>query len=206
MRNPIKITAIVGSYRKGGIIDSAIDEILSSAREEGAEVKKIYLIDKHLEFCTNCRVCTQQPGVRRGKCVIEDDMSSILDEIECSDAIVLGSPVNFGMMTAVMKQFLERLVCFAYWPWGMNAPKIRNNRKNKHAVVVASSAAPSIIARLSGRLVKQLKEAAGLLGAHTIGVLFIGLAAKEKQQGIGEKARKRARHLGRKLASGKYVQ
>jgi len=54
----MKVTAIVGSYRKGGIVDSVIDEILSSAREEGAEVSKIYLIDRHIEFCTNCRRCT----------------------------------------------------------------------------------------------------------------------------------------------------
>ncbi len=201
----VKITALVGSYRKGGIIDTAIDEILSSAREEGAEATKIYLIDKHLEFCTNCRVCAQQPGVNRGRCVIEDDMSGILDEIESSDAIVLGSPMNFGMVTAVMKKFLERLVCFAYWPWGMNAPKIRNDRKDKYAIVVASSAAPSIIARLSSELIKRLKEAAGLMGARKIEVLFIGLAAKEKQQDIGEKARKRARHLGRILASSKSL-
>ena len=70
MGNHIRITAIVGSYRKDGIIDTAIDEFLASAREEGAEVEKIYLIDKHIEFCTNCRTCTQQDGERRGQCVI----------------------------------------------------------------------------------------------------------------------------------------
>ncbi len=201
MGDPIKVLAIVGSYRKGGIIDTAVDEILSSAREEGAEIKKIYLIDQHIEFCTNCRTCTQKEGLKRGECVIDDDMSSILDEIEGSDAIILGSPMNFGTVTAVMKVFIERLVCLAYWPWGMNAPKVRNNRKHKHAVVVASAAAPSLLARFSSRLVKLLKDAAGLLGARTKGVLFIGFAAKAKQQDIGERARKKARRLGKKLAS-----
>ena len=124
----------VGSYRKDGIIDTAIDEILTSAMEEGAEVTKVYLIDKHIEFCTNCRTCTQHEGQKRGECVIADDMSTVLDEIERSDVIVLGSPVNFGTVTAVMKMFIERLVCFAYWPWGMNAPKVRNTLKVKRAV------------------------------------------------------------------------
>jgi multimeric flavodoxin WrbA len=122
----IKVLGIVGSYRKGGIIDTAIDEILASAKEEGAEVGKIYLIDKHIEFCTNCRTCAQQQGPQRGKCIHVDDMNSVLEEIESSDAIVLGSPMNFGTVTAVMKRFIERLVCFAYWPWGMGAPKVRN--------------------------------------------------------------------------------
>ena len=206
MTDHIKVIAIVGSYRKGGVIDTTIDEILSSAKEEGAETDKIYLIDKHIEFCTNCRTCTQQEGFERGKCIIEDDMNSILDELQDADAIVLGSPMNFGTVTAVMKKFIERLVCFAYWPWGMNAPKIRADKKTKYAVVVASSAAPSLLARLSSKIVKLLKDAAGLLGARTISVLFVGLAAKNKQQDIGERTRMKARRLGKRLASNKSVE
>lgn len=201
MKDPVKLIALVGSYRKGGIIDSAVDEILAGAREEGAEVAKIYLVDKHIEFCTNCRACTQQSGPQRGRCGIDDDMARVLEEIEHSDALVLASPVNFGTVTAIMKRFIERLVCFAYWPWGMNAPKIRSEGKKKRAVVVASSAAPSFIARLSSRLVRLLKESAGILGAKTIGVLFIGLAAREERQRIGEGTRKKARLLGKRLVS-----
>ena len=206
MNNHMRITAIVGSYRKGGIIDTAIDEILTSAMEEGAEVTKVYLIDKHIEFCTNCRTCTQHEGQKRGECIIADDMGTVLDEIERSDAIVLGSPVNFGTVTAGMKRFIERLVCFAYWPWGMNAPKVRNTLKVKRAVVVASSAAPALMARLMTKIVSQMKDAAGLLGARTIGVLFIGLAAGEQRQQIGKQARKKARRLGKKLASNKMIE
>ena len=72
MKKNTRVTAIVGSYRKGGIIDSAVDEILAGARKEGALVSKILLIDRHIEFCTNCRTCTQQPGPQRGKCIIDD--------------------------------------------------------------------------------------------------------------------------------------
>ncbi len=61
----MRVTAIVATYRKGGMIDSAVAEILAAAREEGAEVERIDLIDKHIEFCTNCRACTQEPGAAR---------------------------------------------------------------------------------------------------------------------------------------------
>jgi multimeric flavodoxin WrbA len=113
-----RVTAIVGTYRKGGIVDSAVDEILTAAGEEGAETAKIYLVDRYIEFCRNCRACSQQEGHKRGECPIADDMSAILDEIDRSDAVVLASPVNFGTVTAVMKRFIERLVCYAWWPWG----------------------------------------------------------------------------------------
>ncbi len=195
------VTAIIGSYRKGGVIDTAVDEILASARKEGAEVHKIYLIEKHIEFCTNCRKCTQQEGSKRGECCIADEMSGILDTIERSDAIVLASPMNFGTVTAVMKRFIERLACYAYWPWGMHAPKVRHAQQNKRAVVVASSAAPSIISRLLTKIVSLLKTAAGVLGAKTIGVLFIGLAAQHPEQKLSERTRKKARRLGKKLVA-----
>jgi multimeric flavodoxin WrbA len=162
MNDSIKLTAILGTYRKGGVIDSAVDEILASAREAGAETEKIYLIDKHIEFCTNCRACTQQAGEKRGQCPMADDMGPILDEIERSDAVILASPMNFWTVTAVMKRFIERLVCFAYWPWGAHGPKIRNKRKPKRAVVVVSSAAPAILARLMTRMVGLLKSCAVL--------------------------------------------
>jgi multimeric flavodoxin WrbA len=201
MRNGKKVTAVVGTYRRGGIIDTVIDEILASAEEEGAQTQKIFLIQKHIEFCTNCRSCTQQEGCERGRCSIDDDMPAILNEIEASDAIVLGSPMNFGTVTAVMKRFIERLVCFAYWPWGMNAPKVRNKRKRKKAVIVASSAAPSLMPRLLTRITGLLKDAAGLLGARTVGVLFVGLAAREEKQQLSQRIKKKARLLGKKLVS-----
>jgi multimeric flavodoxin WrbA len=128
-------------------------------------------------------------------------MAPILDEIEASDALVLGSPMNFGTVTAVMKRFMERLVCFAYWPWGMNAPKIRDKRKRKRAVVVLSSAAPSLMARLSTQMTGLMKKTAGLLGAKTVWVLFVGLAAREQKQQVTERTRKKARRLGKKLVS-----
>ena len=44
MNDQITVTAIVGSYSMGGIIDTADDEVLAAAREEGAETLKIFLL------------------------------------------------------------------------------------------------------------------------------------------------------------------
>ena len=200
MNRPAKITAIVGTYRKGGVIDSAVDELLGAAAAAGAQTTKFYLVDEHIEFCSNCRSCTQQAGDEFGRCVIDDRLRPILDEIERSDAIVLASPMNFGTVTAVMKRFIERLVCFAYWPWGKAAPSTRKRERTKRAVVVASSAAPAILARLFTSMVGLLKQAARLLGAKRVDVLFVGLAAMKERPDLGERVRRRAQRLGRRLA------
>jgi putative NADPH-quinone reductase len=195
----MKITAIVGTYRKGGVTDSAVDEILAAARQAGAETEKICLIDRHIEFCNNCRVCTQQEGKRRGVCRLDDEMAAILDTIERSDALVLASPMNFWTVTAVMKRFIERLVCFAYWPWGMHAPKTRDKRMPKQAVLVVSCAAPALLIRLLTRMVGLMKSCAALLGAKTVGMLLIGLVADEPKHELSDRVKRKARRLGNKL-------
>ena len=43
-----KILGIVGSYRKGGVIDTLVSEVLASAQEQGALISKIYLKDSHI--------------------------------------------------------------------------------------------------------------------------------------------------------------
>jgi FMN-dependent NADH-azoreductase len=194
-----RVTAILGTYRKGGVVDSAVEEILAAAREHGADTSKIYLIDKQIAFCTNCRHCTQEPGAGRGQCAVDDDMACILDEIARSQAIVLASPMNFFTVTAVMKRFIERLVCFAYWPWGKAAPTMREMAKDKRAVIVGASAAPSLVARLMTGMIGLMKKIARLLGAKKVDVLCIGLAARQEHQPLSERIKKKARKLGEKL-------
>lgn len=201
MQNKITITAIVGSYRKGGIIDTAVDEILAAATEAGAATRKIYLVDTRIEFCTNCRSCMQEEGTTRGKCLLVDEMGGVLDALERSDAIVLASPTNFGTVTAIMKRFIERLACYAYWPWGMHAPKMRGTTMRKPTVLVASSAAPALLARLATQTVGLLRKAADVFGGRISGVLYIGLAAQQPQPVLPPRAAAKARRLGKALVA-----
>jgi multimeric flavodoxin WrbA len=110
------LTTTVGSYRKGGIIDTTVSEVLNAAAERGAEVEKIHLLDKRIEFCTNCRRCTQTEGPDPGVCIHDDDMAGLIAAIEEADALVLGAPVNVGGVNALTQRFLERLVCFPGGP------------------------------------------------------------------------------------------
>lgn len=197
------VTAVVGTYRRGGIIDQAVEEVLAAARREGATVRTVNLLDREIEFCRNCRHCTQEPGEERGRCVISDDMGDILDTLDRSDAIILASPTNFGTVTALMKRFMERLVCYAFWPWGQPGPQQRRKPRGVPALIVTSSAAPGFLARLVFPIVGVLKQAAATLGARPIGVLHVGLAARTPDQLLGAGTRRAAAHYGRRLARGR---
>ncbi len=198
-----KVVAILGTYRKGRVIDTAVSEALRGAEARGAATEKIYLIDKHIEFCTNCRTCTQQADVgRRGKCVHNDDMEQILQAVDGADGLVLASPTNFFNATAVTRRFMERLLGHAYWPWGAKTgPRMRIKKPDKKAVTITSTACPAFIAKIvlpGGR--KALKLMAHTLGAKVQTSLFYGLAAPTPEATLGEKDRERAYRAGARLA------
>jgi len=193
------IVGLVGSYRKAGYVDSTVDEVLSAARDHGAKIEKIFLLDQHIEFCTNCRSCMQESGSERGKCIIEDDMASILEKIAAADSIVIGAPVNCWDVNALTRKFYERRVGLAYWPWGTNIPVERNKNRTKKAVLVSSSGAPGWFSRIFSSAMRSLKGLAKLLGAKPVGTLFVGLVREEVQ--LSEKIIRKARTLGEKLAS-----
>ncbi|MFK8068576.1 MAG: flavodoxin family protein [Gammaproteobacteria bacterium] len=193
-----KIIGIVGSYRKEGMIDSAVSEILNEAENQGAEIKKIYLSDLHIDFCTNCRTCMQPPGLQRGACVLEDDMETLLAEIEQTEYLVIGAPININNLNALTRKFIERCIGFAYWPWGKAIPKIRKKQSSKKVVLVSASAAPAWIGRYFSGAMSAFRMLNKLIGAKTIGVLWVGMVNQEHMQ-LSSKDKSKAQALGRKL-------
>ena len=198
-----KIVGIIGTYRKGRIIDTAVCEVLRGAQDNGAETQTIHLLDKHIEFCLNCRTCTQEPNVgRRGKCVHNDDMEEVLRAVDEADAMVLGASTNFYNVNALTRRFLERLLPYAYWPWNTRTgPKFRVPKPDKKAVLVTSSAVPTFLARL---LVpgprRALKLAARTMGARVIRSLHFGGVAQTPEQKLSENDLLRAYRTGELLA------
>ncbi|MGB7267268.1 MAG: flavodoxin family protein [Terracidiphilus sp.] len=195
-----RVVAIVGSYRRGGATDSAVEAILEGARSKGAVTQTFRLKEQHIEFCKNCRACTQLPGAERGRCAQEDDLESMLQAVEAADAVVLASPVNYYNVTALFRRFLERLLGYAYWPWGQNGPALRSKQQARKAVLVASAGMPGFLIPLTTGAARALKLAARMLGAKTVGKLWIGLVAGAPQSALKARTLERARQMGMKLA------
>lgn len=200
MANTTKVLVINGSYRDDGITDQAVDVTVEALRNAGAETEIINLRDYPIEFCLNCRECTQQPGNAPGRCVLDDGMHDLIDKIESSQAYVLASPTNFSSVTAIFKRFMERLVTYAYWPWDKSYPKFRKaGLAQKKAMLISSSAAPSWMGRWLFGSGRQLDMTAKTIGAKSIGTLFTGMASTEKHQRLTRQSADRARALAARL-------
>jgi multimeric flavodoxin WrbA len=195
-----RVVAIVGSYRRGGATDSAVEAILEGARAKGAVTQTFRLKEQHLEFCRNCRACTQLPGEERCKCGQEDDLEPMLVAIDAADAVVLASPVNYYNVTALFRRFLERLLGYTYWPWGQNGPALRSKLQPRKAVLVATAGMPGFLIPFATGASRALLLAAKMLGAKPVGRMWIGLMAGEQQPALPARTLERARRLGMRLA------
>jgi len=194
-----RLLAINGSYRTDGVIDQAVELIASAASQAGVQTEVIRLRDYPIEFCRNCRQCTQMPGEAPGNCQHQDGMRELIAKIESADVLVLASPTNFSTVTAIFKRFMERLVVYAYWPWGAHVPQFRKRELTKRAVLIASSAAPGPMGRLAFSTLRQLKMTAKTVGAKPVGSVFIGSMSQDDHPTLPDRVQSRLRKLASKL-------
>ena len=102
----MKIIGFTASPRKKGNTAWVIDKILEGAKEQGAETQSWHFSDLDIKPCQGCLCCHN--GEDRS-CIIHDDMQELYGAIESADALVLGSPVYMGQMSAQAKIFVDRL-------------------------------------------------------------------------------------------------
>ena len=106
----MKILAINGSPRKNGNTATLLNKSLEGATSNGAEIELINLYDLQYRGCISCFSCKRIGGKSYGKCAVNDELTPVLKKIETADAIILGSPINFGKETGLMSSCLERLL------------------------------------------------------------------------------------------------
>lgn len=99
-----KILILSATPRKGGNSDLLCDQFLLGAREAGNDADKIFLRDKRINHCVACDAC-QGNGDR---CIQQDDMADLLDQMIGADVIVMATPVWFYTMNGQMKTLIDR--------------------------------------------------------------------------------------------------
>ncbi len=199
-----QIIGVVGSYRRGQTMDTAVDAVLEGAASEGVETHKVHLLDLQIQFCTNCRSCMQQEtDGRRSRCVQEDGLEDLLDRLDAAEGLVLGATVNTGSTIALYKRFVERLAPYSYWPWGdARAPAHRIERPDRHAVLVTSAATPGVLRKvLLPYASDALKRSARSLGAEVTRSVYLGGVCARRDATLSESDLAKARAAGAHLAT-----
>ncbi len=87
-----------------------LEKALEGAASQGAETELVHLYDLDFKGCTSCFACKLRGGSSYGRCALRDGLTPVLDAIADADALVLGSPIYFGIVTGEMRSFMERLL------------------------------------------------------------------------------------------------
>ncbi|MBR6203806.1 MAG: flavodoxin family protein [Candidatus Methanomethylophilaceae archaeon] len=103
-----KVVAIVSSPRAKGNSAALVDSVIDGAM--GLSTNIIVLHSLHnmlIHGCNACGACKT-----KGECVIEDEMSKVLNDIKDADGLVISTPVYFDGPCAQYKMLEDRLFSF----------------------------------------------------------------------------------------------
>lgn len=116
--------------RKMSNTEILVKEALMGAREAGAEVELVRLMDLNLKPCTGCNACVidlfEKAG--SGACVIKDDLEFIDEKIMECDGLILGSPIYEKTPSGYLKTLNDRMGPSHDVAFRMIAKKIRQEK------------------------------------------------------------------------------
>lgn len=182
----MKTLVLYGSPMKQSHTKDLLDEMLDVL--EG-EVKFVDCYKANIAPCKDCKYCFHKKG-----CSIKDDMQEIYDYIDDCDAVIIATPMHFGIVSAPMYTLFTRLQ--SYWS-NRHIRKVDEDMpKEKYGALLVTTGGNWVNMEL---LIEGVADFAfDHMEAECIGTVFAKQTdanpAKEN-----EKAKEKARYLAARL-------
>lgn len=110
----MKILTIIGSPRKKGNTYQAARQLEEEMKKKGNyKFEYLFLKDANLEPCTGCFNCVPN-GIEF--CPLKDDREIIQEKMLEADGLVIGSPVYVMTVSALLKNYIDRLAYLCHRP------------------------------------------------------------------------------------------
>jgi multimeric flavodoxin WrbA len=108
-----KVTVFIGTPRKQATYQ-AVEEFVTNLKSYAEiDCEYVFLNDYNLGNCQGCKLC-----FNKGEefCPLKDDRDSLLEKMNNSDGVILATPNYSFQVTALMKNFLDRLAFVIHRP------------------------------------------------------------------------------------------
>lgn len=99
----MKAICIIGSPKSDGSTAYVTDKIIEGMKVNNINVKRYVLGEMDIKYCKGCRKCCESK-----KCIQNDDMNIIINDLLESDIVIIASPSYWGDVTGQLKVFFDR--------------------------------------------------------------------------------------------------
>ena len=154
----------------------ATAEIVNIIKDEISSrfhTKCICIADYSFEFCRGCRTCHNT-----AKCVMEDDVIKIMDELDEADVVVAVSPSYWADIPGQFKAFIDRCT-----PWCDTHEPHASLREGKKGYSVALRTGPGM--QECERIIRSIEHFYGHLHIECSG--HLGLTSVENKEDVALK-------------------
>jgi len=182
-----KIIAISCSPRPNGSSAHIADAFLDGAMGLSTNLVTLHrpVKFKSIQDCHRCMGCKGT-----GRCVIDDDIRTVLDEIQEADCVVFSTPIYFDGPTALYKMVEDRMYSF------LDVNRASTLAPGKKAVLIVTSCYPeSDLGRVAETLANNLKT----IGFEMLDVITYCDNYGKDPVDKNEELIHRAKSLGRKM-------
>jgi multimeric flavodoxin WrbA len=104
----MKIFCLLGSPRPKGNSAGMASHFTQAAESLGGTTRTIALNTLRYRGCQACYACKET----HDRCVLEDDLTEVLESVREADVLVLATPVYFGDVSSQLKTFIDRTFSF----------------------------------------------------------------------------------------------
>ena len=187
----MKITCVLGSPRRNGNSEVLAKRFGDTAAKLGAQVQTFVLNELHYRGCQACMTCK----TKSDKCVLQDDLTAVLESVREGDVLVMATPVYLWDVTSLLRGFIERTYSYFVPDFATN-PNPSRLKPGKKLVFIQTQGQPgeNMFADLFSRIEPIFKRY-GFTDHHLIrglGVRKLGEVGtrEEVMKGVEETARK----------------
>ena len=157
-----KVVVISSSPRKGQNSDTLCDEFVRGAVDAGHDAVKYFLEDIEFSSCKACYAC-KTPEM---KCVQDDGIAPILENMLEADVVVYATPVYYYEMCGTLKMFFDR--CY---------PVFRHLENQDYYIIMAAGSS-------CGDALTGIKSFIGFSVNPTIKEVFEGIGNVKSQDNV----------------------
>lgn len=105
----MKAIVISGSRNPNGQTAQAAQAVLKGLTKAEVSVDQVFLPTLKVERCRQCDDKGWGLCRKEGSCVIDDDLSSMIDKMRQADAVIFATPVYFSDLSESLRAFTDRL-------------------------------------------------------------------------------------------------